>query len=112
MSVSFQELMAKRKELEAQTKELERQIQQAQREEKQKVVAKIRELMTQSGLTVEDLKLGSVAKTPGASAGRTVAPKYRNDATGDTWTGRGLQPKWLKQAIAEGKTIESFAIQN
>ena len=33
----------------------------------------------------------------------------RNKATGDTWSGRGLQPKWLKAALAAGRKIEDFA---
>jgi DNA-binding protein H-NS len=39
-----------------------------------------------------------------------VAPKYRDSATGITWTGRGKQPKWLSAAISGGKTLEDFKI--
>jgi len=39
-----------------------------------------------------------------------VAPKYRDSATGITWTGRGKQPKWLSAAISAGKTLEDFKI--
>jgi DNA-binding protein H-NS len=39
-----------------------------------------------------------------------VAPKYRHPGTGETWSGRGLQPKWLKAALASGKKIGDFAI--
>jgi len=39
-----------------------------------------------------------------------VAAKYRNAATGDAWTGRGLQPKWLKAALAAGAKLEDFAV--
>lgn len=35
--------------------------------------------------------------------------KYRDPATGMTWSGRGLQPKWLKVALADGKRLEDFA---
>ncbi|MCU0966111.1 MAG: H-NS histone family protein, partial [Burkholderiaceae bacterium] len=31
-------------------------------------------------------------------------------ATGNTWSGRGLQPRWLKQALASGKKISDFAL--
>ncbi|TAK95212.1 MAG: H-NS histone family protein, partial [Aquabacterium sp.] len=37
-------------------------------------------------------------------------PKYRNAQTGETWTGRGLQPKWVQAAVASGKKLEDFAI--
>jgi len=39
-----------------------------------------------------------------------VAPKYRDSATGTTWTGRGKQPKWLSAAIKGGKKLEDFKI--
>jgi DNA-binding protein H-NS len=39
-----------------------------------------------------------------------VAPKYRDSATGVTWTGRGKQPKWLSAAISSGKTLGDFKI--
>ena len=39
-----------------------------------------------------------------------VAIKYRNASTAETWTGRGLQPKWLKAALASGAKIEDFLV--
>jgi DNA-binding protein H-NS len=42
-------------------------------------------------------------------AGKKVAPKYRGPG-GETWTGRGLKPKWLTAALADGKKIEDFLI--
>lgn len=39
-----------------------------------------------------------------------VAPKYRDAATGQTWSGRGLQPNWLKAALATGRGIAEFKL--
>lgn len=39
-----------------------------------------------------------------------VAPKFRDQASGATWTGRGKQPKWLSEAIAAGHTLNEFRI--
>lgn len=36
------------------------------------------------------------------------AVRYRNPATGETWSGRGLQPKWVAAALASGKKLEDF----
>ncbi|MFN3593197.1 MAG: H-NS family nucleoid-associated regulatory protein [Thiobacillaceae bacterium] len=36
--------------------------------------------------------------------------KYRNPATGETWTGKGRKPGWLVQALAQGKSLADFAI--
>ena len=41
---------------------------------------------------------------------KKVAAKYRDPASGNTWTGRGLQPKWVQAAVAAGKKLEDFAI--
>ena len=40
---------------------------------------------------------------------KPVAAKYK-DETGNSWTGRGSQPKWLKDAIAAGKTLDQFVV--
>ena len=45
-----------------------------------------------------------------APSGRKVAVKYRDEATGNTWSGRGLQPNWLKAALSEGRKLEDFAV--
>lgn len=39
-----------------------------------------------------------------------VAPKYRDAASGATWTGRGKQPRWLAAAIKSGKKLDDFRI--
>jgi DNA-binding protein H-NS len=43
---------------------------------------------------------------------RKVEPKYRNpDNHAETWTGRGREPKWMEQKIAEGGKKEDFLIK-
>jgi DNA-binding protein H-NS len=97
------------------------------RKETGEVVARIRQAIEHYGLTAADLGFGApgrgrgAAATPAAKPGRpakkaaakkkfTVAPKYRDDG-GNTWSGRGLQPVWLRTAIAGGKKLEDFAIK-
>jgi len=99
--------MASVSELMAQKAAIEQQIVEAQRNERAGALAKVRALMAEYGLTLADLS----AKSAGQKrSGAKVAAKYRNTATGDTWSGRGLQPKWLKQALASGKSISDFAL--
>lgn len=110
---NYQELLAQKAALEKQAADLEKQLHDARRTERAGVIAQIKSLLAEHGLTVADLGLkpGKAASTGGsASAGRKVAPKYRNAQTGETWTGRGLQPKWVQAAIASGKKLEDFAI--
>lgn len=99
--------MASITELLAQKAAIEQQIAEAQRTERADAVARIRALMAEHGLSLADLS----AKTASAKrSGTKVAPKYRDATTGDTWSGRGLQPKWLKQALASGRKISDFAL--
>lgn len=55
------------------------------------------------------------ADAPGAPRERRkyprVFPKYRNpDEHSETWSGRGKQPRWLKAALKDGRTIDDFVI--
>lgn len=101
---SLQELLAQRAEI-------ERKIAEAQREERAAAIAKIKALMAEYGLTAADIAGKTVAPArAGKVSGGKVAPKFRNAATGETWSGRGLQPKWLKSALSAGRTLEDFAI--
>lgn len=99
--------MPKLSDLLAQKAALEKQIAATQREERQGAVAQVKALMAEHGLTLADL--GTRAK-PKSAGGAKVAPKYRNKATGETWSGRGLQPRWLKAALASGKKLTDFAV--
>ena len=40
---------------------------------------------------------------------KPVAAKYQDDV-GNSWTGRGSQPKWLKEAVAAGKTLDQLLV--
>lgn len=101
---SLQDLLAKRAAL-------EQEIEATQKRERQDAISKVKSLMSEYGLSVADLSSKAAGSNKaGATKGSKVAPKYRNGATGETWSGRGLQPKWLKAAIASGKKIGDFAI--
>ena len=106
---SYQDLLAQKAALEKQSAEIEKALTDARRAERAGVISQIKSLMSEHGLIAADLG-AKPGKAPSASAGRKVAPKYRNTATGETWTGRGLQPKWVQAALATGKKIESFLI--
>lgn len=89
----YQNLLARKAELEA-------QIAQAQAEAKAKAVTEARALIQEHGLTAAD-----VFPAPGKAKGSVGAPKYRDPATGATWTGRGKPPNWIL-----GKDRAAFAI--
>lgn len=116
--------VARLQELLAKKATLEREIEQTQRKERSAAIAHVRTLMEQYGITPADLGpsngrrgRASAAAPKSASTkrasklkGKKVPPKYRNKATGDAWSGRGLQPKWLTAALAAGKKLSDFAV--
>jgi DNA-binding protein H-NS len=93
----------------AQRAALEKQIADAQREQRSAAIAQIRSLMSEYGLTLADIG-NRAAAAPARKAGGKVAVKYRNAETGETWSGRGLQPNWLKAALASGRPLTDFAV--
>jgi len=92
----------------AQKAALEKQIANFQREQRGEAISKVKALMTEYGLTLADI--GSRAAAAPKKAPTKVAAKYRNPATGDTWSGRGLKPKWLTAALAGGAALADFTI--
>jgi DNA-binding protein H-NS len=85
-----------------------------------KVLVKIVQMAKDAGLTASDISKAfgagkhAKAKTTKASkAGKKtgkVAPKYRNPANhAETWTGRGVSPKWVAELKAAG-TLNSALI--
>jgi len=101
MATSLQDLLDRKAAL-------EKEIELTRRQERSEAISKVRSLMSEYGLTVGDLNSKGSTRTS-ATKGSKVAIKYRNKATGDTWSGRGLQPKWLKAALAAGRKIEDFS---
>lgn len=109
-------------QIKAQIQQLEARAEELKAKEVRGVVARIREAIDYYGLTVADLfgspsrgRPSKGAKGQTATAGhrggsRGPAPvKYRDDE-GNTWSGRGLKPRWLTAAIAKGKRTEDFLV--
>jgi DNA-binding protein H-NS len=86
MTTSYKDLLAQRDAL-------EQQIASARAAEISEALTKIRTLVADYGLTVEDV---FPAKKQKAAPQSSVEPKYRDPATGQTWTGRGKPPLWIK----------------
>lgn len=86
--------------------------------EKKQLEARLKRLQRFKAAGAENGKAVTGAKA--ATAGKTkrkrkssgkVAPKYRNpENSSETWAGRGLQPRWLKAALSNGKKLADFQI--
>ena len=91
-------------EIKAQIAELENKAKEARSAELASAKAQIAEIMQTYGLTINDL--GNSAKPKATKARQPVPAKYRDTATGETWTGRGRAPRWL-----DGKNKDDFLIK-
>ncbi|HMA13029.1 MAG TPA: H-NS histone family protein [Steroidobacteraceae bacterium] len=99
--------MATYKELKAQAEALLKQAEAARQAEIAAVVAEIQARMKEYGITLDDLK-GGARKTKARAA---VAAKYRNPASGESWSGRGRAPRWLAAELAKGRSREEFLVK-
>lgn len=82
---------------------LEQRIKAARQDAISGAIAKIQSLIAEFELTPQDVF--PPARSRSTVAGTKVAPKYRDPATGQTWTGRGKAPKWI-----DGKDRNQFLI--
>lgn len=114
-------------ELQTQIEKLQKQANEIKAKEFANTVQDILAKMQAFGITVKDLqsaKLGrgarsgrikvTDAKTARSTKGpkksaQTVAAKYRGP-NGETWSGRGLTPKWLVSLLAQGQSKDTYLI--
>jgi DNA-binding protein H-NS len=96
------------RELVDQIESLKKQAEQLRKAEMAQAISEIRQKMAEHGITLADLR-GALGKGAGR---RAVRPKYRNEKTGETWSGRGKPPKWLVAAERSGKSRASFLIKD
>jgi DNA-binding protein H-NS len=116
-------------DIQSQIQKLQKQASEIKAREFDATVRDILTKMDAFGISVKDLQSAStktkVPKGRGRPAGKTkevakpttkrktagtvVAAKYKGP-NGETWSGRGLTPRWLATLIAQGQGKETFAI--
>jgi DNA-binding protein H-NS len=112
-------------ELQGQIEKLQKQANDIKAREFDKTVADIKAKMMAFGITAKDLtakktlgkgkgkavKVVRAVKAAGGTkkVGKPVEAKFRGP-NGESWSGRGLMPKWMQSLVAEGKSKQDFAI--
>ena len=113
-------------DIQGQIEKLQKQAADIKSKEFSATVRDIQAKMQAFGITVKDLQTRKtakgvaksgrpakekVAKAPKAArkSSQPVAAKFRGP-NGETWSGRGLTPKWLASLVAQGQSKESFAV--
>lgn len=108
--------MQELQQLQQQIAELQQKAKELAQKNKAQIVADMKQQIALYGITATELGFttsDSAKSSKTGKEGQERAPatiKYRD---GDnTWTGRGKQPKWLVEAIANGKSKEDFLVNN
>mgnify|MGYP000252750028 CR=1 FL=1 len=101
-----------RKELERLQERITKQLEKRDIADRKEALAAAQKAAKAHGYDLSDLT--SHTTKPRAASGKrraTRKPKYANPSDkAQTWTGRGRQPQWFKDAVASGKTPEDLAI--
>ena len=85
--------------------EAQKHLEALKRNKHKEVIAQIKELAASIGVTVEIHEASKATLTK-------IPVKYRNpDNHAQTWTGRGLAPKWLKALTNGGRDKNEFLIK-
>jgi len=87
--ITYKDLLAQRQALDA-------KIAEARKAEAAEALNKVRQLVADYELTVDEVfPISQNQRRRGPAKGGPVAIKYRNAETGETWTGRGKPPRWI-----------------
>ena len=89
-------------------KSAQERIEELEALEQLKTMERIQDLAKQAGLEVTMKPAGKRPRRRAANG----APKYRNPSNAqETWTGRGRKPKWVQQALSNGKSLDDLAVR-
>ena len=116
-------------DIQVQIQKLQKQASEIKAKEFESTVRDIKAKMEAFGITVKDLQgstssgkkgrgrpstkvkgAAKVADSKRKSGGKPVAAKYMGP-NGESWSGRGLTPKWLAALVAQGQAKEVFAVK-
>lgn len=98
-------------ELQALIATAEKEIVVRKKEKRSECLNALRELAESYGFKLSEFIEGVEEVKTKTQTRKPAAAKYRNpENESETWTGRGIAPKWLQAKLAAGFTKEQFAI--
>lgn len=97
--------------IQQQIADLQKKAHEIAAKNKSQVIDEIKAKIALYGLTASDLGLvGTRTRAAGETKARKpVAVKYKHGD--DTWTGRGMKPKWVTKYLADGGKLESLLVK-
>ena len=102
------------KQIQKQIEALQRQADKLRDQEVKGVVDRIRVAIDHYGLTAEQLGFNARSGAGKAKANKATpvrSAKY-SDGQGNSWSGMGKRPFWLRDALAAGRSLEEFASES
>ena len=95
-------------DIQNQIAELQAKAQEIKTREFNEKITMIKETMLAYGISVEDLQ-GKPAKV-GKMKSTSPAPAKYTGPNGESWSGRGLMPRWLATLVNDGHSREEYLI--
>lgn len=93
-------------ELQALQSQISQEIKKRQKEKIAKAREQIMSIAQDAGLPLKDL-----ITPPARGKGMKVPVRYRHpDDPTLQWTGRGHQPRWVREWVASGKTLDALRV--
>lgn len=90
--------------------EVQKEIKGREQQDVKKAREQILALAQKAGISVAELLANTTIKTTNNTK-QKVKPKYQNPAdNSQTWTGRGRQPRWIAEALANGRALDDLRI--
>jgi DNA-binding protein H-NS len=96
--------------IQQQIAELTKKAEEIQLQKKSAVLEEVKAKIKAYGLTARDLGLVEVvvSQLVATKAKKPVAIKYRSGE--NTWTGRGMKPKWIVKYVEDGGKLEDITV--
>ena len=100
-------------ELKSLKERVEKAISRHEKKAKNEALSALRAKAKSMGFSLEELMDGKAR--PAAARAKSKKPKaavaYRDPKnSGNTWAGRGARPRWLKEALEKGASLDDFKV--
>jgi DNA-binding protein H-NS len=110
-TMSKEDLAKERAAMQARLKAIEKAEAEYDGRRLKELKAEIEKRLAEEGYTLNDLVDGRSATKRSSKDAAKNAPKYRHPENPSlTWSGRGRQPGWYKEALESGKAPEDLLI--
>ena len=87
-------------------KQIDKEIDGRRQRERDEAFRQIRAIADKAGFQLDELVSGRRGRRRGSAPVKYRDPKNPSN----TWAGRGRKPRWLEEALSQGRKLEEFKI--